>query len=94
MPVPDGYLKYPVKEGPYPDGSFDSDRHLKIEFCCRQDGFVDNGIHLPLGKARLIFRLLQRKDKVQRNRSLINIIKFHTSHSDFCELEKITLNFY
>lgn len=88
MPVPDGYLKYPVKEGTYPDGSFDSDRHLKIEFCCRQDGFVDNGIHLPLGKARLVFRLLQR------NRSLINIIKTHTSHSDFCELEKITLNFY
>ena len=63
MPVPDGYLKYPVKEGTYPDGSFDSDRHLKIEFCCRQDGFVDNGIHLPLGKARLVFRLLQGKIK-------------------------------
>ena len=40
----------PLKKGTYPDGSFESKKHLKIEFCCRQDGFVDNGIHLPLGK--------------------------------------------
>ena len=40
----------PLKKGTYPDGSFESQKHLKIEFCCRQDGFVDNGIHLPLGK--------------------------------------------
>ena len=45
-----GFLKPPLKEGTYPDGSFESKKHLKIEFCCRQDGFVDNGIHLPLGK--------------------------------------------
>ena len=46
----DYYLRPPLKKGTYPDGSFESKKHLKIEFCCRQDGFVDNGIHLPLGK--------------------------------------------
>ena len=43
-------LRPPLKKGTFPDGSFESKKHLKIEFCCRQDGFVDNGIHLPLGK--------------------------------------------
>ncbi|XP_073258586.1 uncharacterized protein [Porites lutea] len=57
FPTPDGHLKYPVKEGTYPDGSFDSDSHLKIEFCCRQDGFVDNGIHLPLENPFILVRV-------------------------------------
>ena len=49
--VPPGWLRAPVKEGTFPDGSFETDRHFKIEVCCRQDGFVTTGIHLPLGKA-------------------------------------------
>ena len=44
----------PKKEGTFPDGSYESDKHMKIEFCCRQDGFVENGIHLPLGKILII----------------------------------------
>lgn len=54
IPKPDNFRSSPEKKGTFPDGSYESDKHMKIEFCCRQDGFVENGIHLPLGKILII----------------------------------------
>ena len=54
IPIPLNLPEPPKKEGTFPDGSYESNKHMKIEFCCRQDGFVENGIHLPLGKILII----------------------------------------
>lgn len=54
IPKSDNFWGSPKKNGTFPDGSYESDKHMKIEFCCRQDGFVENGIHLPLGKILII----------------------------------------
>ena len=37
--------------GTYPDGEYrPNSLRVIIEYCCRQDGFVSNGINLPIGK--------------------------------------------
>ena len=44
----------PTTDGTFPDGYFDNPAVMEIEFCCRGDGFVDTGIHLPIGKIKEI----------------------------------------
>lgn len=42
-------IRAPQKEGTYPDGYY-SQNYIEIPYCCRRDGFVANGISLPIGK--------------------------------------------
>ena len=42
----------PLTQGTYPDGDYRSENYMDITYCCRRDGFVDNGINLPIGKIK------------------------------------------
>ena len=53
----DGYAigpsnRAPLKEGTYPDGDYTSENYMEITYCCRRDGFIANGINLPIGKIK------------------------------------------
>lgn len=44
--------KHALTVGTYPDGDYQAtdDYRVAIQYCCRQDGFIGNGINLPIGK--------------------------------------------
>ena len=44
----------PVRRGELPDGEYIYRNYMVITYCCRQDAFYTNGMHLPIGKVPLL----------------------------------------